>query len=99
MSTPRLLSHTPPLSGKHYLFLGLFLVLAATRLYCESFEAAYSLTLTAENLEIHKDTLFEENRAEFSFSDGPVDLNLDVSLMGGRRYPAHSRFQMGVIFM
>ena len=98
MSTPRLLSHRPPLSRKHYLCLCLFLVFAATWLHCEPFEAAYSLTLTAENLGMHKDTFFEENRVEFSFSDGPVGLNLDVSLMGGRRYPAHSRFQMGRYF-
>ena len=66
--------------------------------FCEPFEAEYSLTLTAENLGIHKDVFFEENRGAIGFESGPIALGVDFSLMGGRRYVPHTSFQMGRYF-
>ena len=62
------------------------------------FDAEYSLTLTAENLEIHKDVFFEENRGAIGFDYGPIELRADFSLMGGRRYRSHTTFQMDRYF-
>ena len=80
------------------LFIPLFILLTGSALICEPLEAKYSLILTAENLGLHKDIFFEENRGALSFESSPLRLNLDLSLLGGRRYPAHSSFQIGRYF-
>ena len=66
--------------------------------FCEHISAEYSLTLTAENLDVNRNTFFEENRGALHIENGPFSFHLDLSLMGDEKYPAHSSFQLGRYF-
>ena len=74
-------------------------LLAASAAICEPLYAEYSLTLTAENLGLHEDFFFEENRAGIGFDYGPIAILADFSLMGGGRYGAHTAYQRGHYFL
>ncbi|MBN1685668.1 MAG: hypothetical protein JW852_03390, partial [Spirochaetales bacterium] len=98
MIAARLINTDRPLRRLIPLLGVLFALSLAAKVYCEPFEAAYALSLTAENLGFHEDIFFEENRLALSFEEDPFDLNFDFSFMGGGRYPPHTSYQMGRYF-
>ncbi len=75
-----------------------FLIFLTSQAMCERIAAEYSLTLTAENLGVHNEAFFEENRGALSVNEGAFAFNFDLSMMGGRRYPAHTSYQLGRYF-
>ncbi len=76
----------------------LCLLLLSVGIHSEHIEASYSLTLTAQNLNPNRETLFEENRGSLGLANGPFRLVGDASIMGDKRYPAHSAYQLGRYF-
>ena len=99
MNTPRRRGVPRAIPGPRRLLTPAFFLVILSAGFCEPFEAGYSLTLTAENIGIHKDIFFEENRGAIGFESGPIALGVDFSLMGGRRYGPHTSYQMGRYFL